>query len=75
MNTNSTDMITRFGTVENFKKTIEKNGYMCLEPDDLSWGFIKAFFEGKKKLIKFADVPANFQLPPRFTKQVKRIDR
>ena len=43
-----TQMVTKFGNLENFKEIFEQNGFIVIQPEYLSWYYVAQVVSGQK---------------------------
>ena len=65
-----TQMVTKFGNLENFKEIFEQNGFIVIQPEYLSLYYVAQIVSGQKKLLKQTDL-TNFTLPLSFLNRIE----
>jgi hypothetical protein len=59
-----TQMISKFGNIENWKEVMESNGFVIIDCQFLTWYYVAQVMSGQKSLIKQNQL-VNFFVPPR----------
>lgn len=66
-----TQMVARFGNLENWKEAFESRGYLVIDLPYVTWYYVAQVLSGQKQLIRQEQL-RSFVLPPRFAHQNPR---
>lgn len=64
LNLQISQVVVKFGNIENFKDVMDKNGYIMIKSDFISWFYVAQIMSGAKRLMKVNDL-RDYVTPPR----------
>jgi len=67
-----TQMVARFGNLENWKEAYEARGYIVIDLTYVTWFYVAQVISGQKLLIRQAQLANFVMVPPRCTHQTYR---
>lgn len=69
LNLQISQLVVKFGNIENFKEIMENNGYIMIKSDFITWYYVAQIMSGIKKLLKASEL-RNYVTPPRYFKKI-----
>ena len=58
-------VVARFGNIDNFKEVMEKNGYILIKNEYITWFYVVQILSDDKVLLRSENLK-DFVVPPRF---------
>ena len=64
-----TQVVAKFGNIENSKEIMEKKGFIVIKSDYITWFYVAQIMSGEKSLLKSEQLH-EFVIPPRLVNQI-----